>query len=102
MALKILTACGQGLGSCQIIKMKLKKVLTNLKINADITSTNVSMGKSTANSYDVIFCGQNLVDSFKSATSSGALVIGLKNLMSEQEIEEKLRAAIDNGTLKVP
>ncbi len=100
MTLKVLAACGNGMGSCQIISMKLKTVFGKLGIDAKVTSSNVSMAKSTATSYDVLFCGQTLVPNFKTAESKGVVVIGLKNLVSEKEMEEKIQEAITTGKIK--
>ena len=100
MTLKVLAACGQGLGSCQIITMKLNTVFKKIGIDAKVTSSNVSMAKSTAASYDVLFCGQTLVPNFKTAESKGVVVIGLKNIVSEKEMEEKIRKAIASGKIK--
>ena len=101
MALKVLTACGAGMGCCQIIALKLKKTFQEMGIEANITHGNVSNAKSTATNYDVLVCGATLVNNFKSAESKGVVVIGLKNLTSEKEMKEKLQAAIDSGTLKI-
>jgi PTS system ascorbate-specific IIB component len=100
MTLKVLAACGQGLGSCQIITMKLNTVFKKMGVDAKVTSSNVSMAKSTATSYDVIICGQTLVPNFKTAESKGVVVIGLKNIVSEKEMEEKIQEAITNGKIK--
>ena len=43
-----------------------------------------------ASNYDAVFVSQNFVDNFKGAAEKGTKVIGLKNLLSEQEIEEKI------------
>ena len=100
MTLKVLAACGKGMGSCQIISMRLNTVFKKLGIDAKVTSSNVSMAKSTATSYDVLFCGQTLVPNFKTAESKGVVVIGLKNLVSEKEMEEKIKEAIAEGKIK--
>ena len=100
MTLKVLAACGNGMGSCQIISMRLNTVFKKLGIDAKVTSSNVSMAKSTATSYDVLFCGQTLVPNFKTAESKGVVVIGLKNLVSEKEMEEKIKEAIAEGKIK--
>ena len=89
--LKVIAACGSGMGSSQIIKMKLQKVFKKLGIEADIYHTNVGDAKSQANNYDVVFCSASLEDQFK--VKEGTKVIGLKNLLSEQEMTEKIEAA---------
>lgn len=88
--LKVIAACGSGMGSSQIIKMKLQKVFKKLNIEADIYHTNVGDAKSQANNYDVVFCSESLVGNFNGTKSK---VIGLKNLLSETEMTEKIQAA---------
>ncbi|WP_302297248.1 PTS sugar transporter subunit IIB [Mitsuokella multacida] len=88
--LKVIAACGSGMGSSQLIKMKLQKVFKKLGIAADIYHTNVGDAKSQANNYDVVFCSESLIGQF---TGTKATVIGLKNLLSEAEMTEKIEAA---------
>ena len=88
--LKIIAACGSGMGSSQIIKMKLDKVLKKLGLQAEVYHTNVGDSKSQANNYDVVICSESLVGNF---TGTKAKIIGLKNLLSEAEMTEKLQAA---------
>ncbi len=88
--LKVIAACGSGMGSSQLIKMKLQKVFKKLDIAADIYHTNVGDAKSQANNYDVVFCSESLIGQFSGAK---AVVIGLKNLLSEAEMTEKIQAA---------
>ncbi|MBE6085235.1 MAG: PTS sugar transporter subunit IIB [Selenomonas ruminantium] len=89
--LKVIAACGSGMGSSQIIKMKLEKVFKKLGLDAEIYHTNVGDAKSQANNYDVVFCSESLVGTF---TGTKAKVIGLKNLLAEKEMEEKIKANI--------
>jgi len=51
----------------------------------------VSEGKLQALQYDVVFTARNFVDMFETAAENGVTVIGLKNIMSAQEIEEQMR-----------
>ena len=92
--LKVIAACGSGMGSSQIIKMKLEKVFKKLGLDAEIYHTNVGDAKSQANNYDVVFCSESLVGTF---TGTKAKVIGLKNLLAEKEMEEKIQANIVNA-----
>ena len=89
--LKVIAACGSGMGSSQIIKMKLEKVFKKLGLEAEIYHTNVGDAKSQANNYDVVFCSASLVSNFN--VKETTKVIGLKNLLSEQEMEEKIKEA---------
>lgn len=88
--LKVVAACGNGMGSSQIIKMKIAKVFKKLNIAADIHHMSVGEARSAASSYDVVFCSLSFVDNFK-VRNNKPIVIGLKNLLSEQEIEEKIK-----------
>ena len=51
----------------------------------------LSEGKTAAAQYDVVFCAQNFANMFKDAEKKGTQVIGLRNIMSAQEIEQKMR-----------
>lgn len=94
--LKVIAACGSGMGSSQIIKMKLEKVFKTLSIEASIYHTNVGDAKSQASNYDVVVCSESLVGTFQNA-SKNIIVIGLKNLLSEKEITEKVTEKIVNA-----
>ena len=87
--LKVIAACGNGMGSSQIIKMKIEKIFKNLNIAAQIHHCSIGEAKTQASNYDVVFCSEALKDNFKNAQSRGTKVIGLKNLLSEAEIKEK-------------
>jgi PTS system ascorbate-specific IIB component len=88
--LKVIAACGNGMGSSQIIKMKIEKIFKKLQIQVQIHHTSVGEAKTQAVNYDVVFCSEALTNNFAQAAKSGTIIIGLKNLLSEQEIEEKI------------
>lgn len=94
--LKVIAACGSGMGSSQIIKMKINNVFKRLGIDVQIQHSSVGEAKSQASSFDVVFCSEVLKSSFSRAEESGTIVIGLKNIMSEKEIEEKVIAQVVN------
>ncbi len=91
--IKIVVACGSGMGSSQIIKMKVSKVLKKLNIAADIHHTNIGEAKSTAVNYHAVICPENLADTFNAAKDKGVKIIPLKNLLDEKEIERKITEA---------
>ncbi|MHC1684267.1 MAG: PTS sugar transporter subunit IIB [Clostridiaceae bacterium] len=95
--LKVIAACGNGMGSSQIIKMKIEKVFKKLGVQVQIHHSSVGEAKTMASSYDVVFCSDALTKNFAQAEKSGTIVIGLKNLLSEQEIEQKI---VDHGVDK--
>ena len=84
------------MGSSQIIKMKLEKVFKKLNIEASIYHTNVGDAKSQASNYDVVVCSESLIGTFQNV-SKNVVVIGLKNLLSEQEITEKVTDKLVNA-----
>ena len=88
--LKVIAACGSGMGSSQIIKMKLEKVFKKLGLEAEIYHTNVGDAKSQANNYDVVFCARTFAKTFE---GSGTVLLPLKNVMSDKEIEAALKEA---------
>lgn len=85
--LKVIVACGCGMGSSQMMKMRAQEVFKKLGIDVSIHHTSVDEAKSSANSYDVIMVSEALVRNF---TNTKATVIGLKNILSKKEIEEKI------------
>ena len=90
--LKVIAACGNGMGSSQIIKMKIEKIFKNLNVQDQIHHCSIGEAKTQATNYDVVFCSEALKDNFKNAQAKGTKVIGLKNLLSEAEIKEKILA----------
>lgn len=88
--LKVIVACANGAGSSLMIKLKVEKVLKKMEIPASIHHCSLSEGKSSATQYNVVFCPLNFVSMFDRAKESGVTIIGLRNILSEVEIEEKL------------
>ena len=91
---KILACCGCGNGTCTILAMKLRNVTKRMGMKAVVEAAPASVGISQGAQYDIIVCNQNLVSNFKKAADQGSIVIGLKNIMSEAEIEEKMTGAL--------
>jgi PTS system ascorbate-specific IIB component len=93
--LNYLVCCANGAGSSLMMQMTMQKVLTKLNIKpGKVYHCSLSEGKSAANQYDVIFCAQNFANMFDDAKKNGKVVIGLRNIMSPQEIEQKMK---ENG-----
>ena len=88
--LKVIAACGNGMGSSQMIKMKISKVFKKLGVDVTVDHNSVGAATSMAVNYDAVFVSQNFVDQFANAAAKGTKIVGLKNLLSEQEIEEKI------------
>lgn len=89
---KVLVACGNGVGSSLIVKMKVQKVFGDLSIPCEITHSSVGQAKSEASKYDFIVVSKMFEKEFESVT--GPKVIALLNILSEDELKEKLNAAM--------
>ena len=77
MKIKAIAACGNGMGSSQMIKMKINKVFKRLGIDAEIGHMSVGEAKGVANNYDMIFVSETFTSQFR--TGKDTKVIGLKN-----------------------
>ncbi|MBU3175745.1 PTS sugar transporter subunit IIB [Clostridium estertheticum] len=97
--MKVLAACGNGMGSSQMIKMKIIKVFKKLKIDVDVDHLSVGEAKSVISSFDMVFVSESLVSNFTNAHSK-TKIIGLRNLLSEVEIESKIREALNLDEVK--
>lgn len=87
--MKVLVACGCGMGSSQLLKKNVSTVLKNLGIDHTIHHTSMDEAKSTAHDYDLIVVSETFVRNLK--VKETTKVIGLKNLMNKKELEAKLK-----------
>ncbi|MFD3158074.1 PTS sugar transporter subunit IIB [Haloimpatiens sp. FM7330] len=90
--LKVLAACGNGMGSSLIIKMKIEKVLKDMNIECNVHHASVGQAKTETNNFDLILVGKPFVGEFK--VTGDTKVIGLVNLLSEDEIRNKVKEAL--------
>ena len=87
----ILVSCANGAGSSLLLKMAVEKVTKEL--NMDITRIHhcsISEGKSAAIGYDIVFCPLPFTNMFDAAVQKGIPVIGLKNVMSADEVKRNI------------
>ena len=87
----ILVSCANGAGSSLLMKMAVEKVTKEL--NMDVTRVHhcaISEGKSAAIGYDIVFCRLTYTNMFENAAKKGIPVIGLKNVMSADEIKKNI------------
>jgi PTS system ascorbate-specific IIB component len=90
--LKILVACANGAGTSLMMKMSVEKAANELGLPVEkIHHCAMAEGKSSASQYDIAFVPLNFVDMFKSAGEQGTVIIGLRNVLSADEVKEKLR-----------
>jgi len=91
--LKILVACTNGAGTSLMMKMSVEKATKELGIPVEkIHHCAMAEGKSSASQYDIAFVPLNFIDMFKDAQKSGTTVIGLRNVLSAEEVKQKLKA----------
>lgn len=91
--LKIIVACTNGAGTSLMMKMSVEKATKELGIPVEkIHHCAMAEGKSSASQYDIAFVPLNFIDMFKDAQKQGTTVIGLRNVLSADEVKEKLKA----------
>ncbi len=91
---RILVACANGAGTSLMMKMRVEKATKDLGMRVDtIHHCSLSEGKSSATQYDVVFCPLNFVSMFDDAAKKGVKVCGMKNVLSDKEAQELLKAA---------
>ena len=86
---KILVACGNGVGSSLIVKMKVENIMRELEVPCSITHASVGEAKSDAKKFDIIVISRMFVPEFSSVV--GPKVVGLINILSDDEIREKIK-----------
>jgi len=90
--LNFLVCCANGGGTSLMCKMSLQRALDRLGIKpAKLHHCALAEGKSSATQFDVVFCPRTFENMFTDAKAKGVTVIGLKNVMSDKEIEEKMK-----------
>ncbi len=92
--MKVVVSCANGAGTSLMMKMRVEKALKDLNVNVTkIHHCSISEGKSSATTYDVVFCPLNFVSMFKDAEAKGVTIIGLRNVLSDVEAKEKILAS---------
>ncbi|MCI1965773.1 MAG: PTS ascorbate transporter subunit IIB [Oscillospiraceae bacterium] len=74
-----------------MMKMSVQKAAKALDLPVDnIHHCALSEGVSSARQFDIVFAPLNFVNMYKDAQAAGVIVIGLRNVLSEKEVKEKL------------
>lgn len=90
--MKLLCVCGNGMGTSIMLKLRLQDVLENLHVmGAEVESCSTSEAQSVADDYDVIIAPLHLVSELEDYDAD---VIGVKNIMDEDEMREKIEQYI--------
>lgn len=91
--LKVLTACGNGMGSSMVIKMKVQNALRALgQSDFEVDSCSVGEAKGLASNYNIVIASLHLIGELEGRTQGK--IIGLDNLMDDKEITEKLKEVL--------
>jgi PTS system ascorbate-specific IIB component len=91
MKAKILVACANGAGTSLMMKMTCERVTKKLGMGVtDIHHCALSEGVSSARQYDIVFSPLNFKEMYADAEKAGVTVIGLRNVLSDKEMEAAL------------
>lgn len=89
--MNILVSCANGSGTSLMMMRSVEKSMKKLGIPVSkINHTSIAEGKSTASQYDAVFTPLNFVDMFEDAAKKGVTVVGVKNVMSDKEITQRI------------
>lgn len=91
--MKILAVCGMGLGSALLIKMTIERVAKSMGFDAVVDTADIGTARGLAMNADIVVTSGHLAE--RLGEVPGKLVV-VKNLMSEEEVEEKLTEAISS------
>ncbi len=87
---KIVCCCGNGLGSSLIVSMNLEKILEELNIS-DVEVGHTSLSDFSESSADLFLIGMDLKQVFLRMPR----VIVLQNIVSKEELKQKIRQAFN-------
>ena len=91
MAVHILTICGAGVGTSEILRVSAGRALQRLGIDAEITATDVEHVQELAADAQVILATSEHVASIG---RSYAQIIVIDNILDQDELTTKLEAAL--------
>ena len=74
-----------------MLQKSANKGLTDMGFEiTKIHHCSIAEGKSSASQYDVVFTPMNFLNMFDDAKKKGITVIGIRNVMSAKEVQEKV------------
>lgn len=93
--LKVLTVCGNGLGSSFACQMAVEGVLKSLGVECKLDHDSVSSAQGVARNYDLIVAAENFEKQITNF-NTGKPCVFLHRLVDKKEIEEKLTPVLKN------
>ena len=94
--LKIIALCANGMGTSSLIERKVQGIMDALGVEATVTHASLGTGKTKAKGYQIVLCSNAFVGDIEAADLGDTKVIGVKNLMSDKEIEKKMKEYMDD------
>lgn len=87
--MKILTVCGMGMGTSLMLLMEIKSLAKKNGLNVDGEA--VDLGSAKGTKCDLIVASKEIADELSGVSCE---VIGIRNIIDNHEIEEKVIPAI--------
>ena len=82
---KILVVCGNGLGSSFIMEMNVKKALSELGVEAEVSHTDLASSKTEQ--ADIYLGASDIIGNLEDGQRT---IVSLQNVMNVEEIKEKI------------
>ncbi|MGC6768334.1 PTS sugar transporter subunit IIB [Enterococcus sp. LJL128] len=99
--MRVLVSCANGSGTSLMMMRSVEKGLKELGFEiTKIHHCSIAEGKSSAMQYDVVFTPMNFLHMFDAVKEKGVTVIGIKNVMSAKEVQEKVQETDLEATYK--
>ncbi|GAA2749916.1 PTS sugar transporter subunit IIB [Amnibacterium kyonggiense] len=92
MAVQILTVCGAGVGTSEILRVTATRALQRLGIEATVTATDAEHVRELAEEAQVVLATSEKVAAIG---RTYAQVIVIDNILDQAEVEAKLADALD-------
>lgn len=89
---KIVTVCGQGLGSSLIVELNVKQALDELGVSNQFEVSHENLNTYSPESYDIVICGEDIAPSVNVLENTKKIV--LTNIMDVNELKEKISKVV--------
>ena len=87
--MKIVSACGSGLGSSLMVSMKISDILKKLNVEAEVSHSDLS--SLIFSDADVYVLSKDIAESIEAQRLDQSKVISLSNILDDAEITAKLK-----------
>ena len=87
--MKIVSACGSGLGSSLMVSMKISDILKKLNVEAEVSHSDLS--SLIFSDADVYVLSKDIAESIEAQRLDQNKIISLSNILDDAEITAKLK-----------